>query len=152
MKRSVIHGSNSWNGAVPPIFCCAGSRPTMVVGWTETCGNLCRPSAQVPGKKNTPLPVLLRTVSAMFRPQLVPMKSSWRSLPTLRTFFPAISRATSFSVYIDNKSLTGFLEEIVTRGCSPASCDGKCGHCRAWAEKRSVSIKLSGKRSLPKRR
>ena len=97
---------------------------------------LVAPIALVPGKKNTPFPVLLRTALAMARPRLVrPARLAAIVSYLSDVFIDDFSRERS-PVYIDNHGLSGFLNEIVERGCSPAAgaCD-KCDYCSTWANK-----------------
>ena len=97
---------------------------------------LVAPVAQVPGKENTPFPVLLRTMSAMARPWLArPASLAAIASYVSDVFIDDFSRERS-PVYIDNQGLAGFLEGVVECGCSPAAgaCD-KCDYCGSWAKK-----------------
>lgn len=102
--------------------------------FTGNLWELVGPVAQTPDKKSTPLAVKLRTWRAMARPWNANPKSLFAVAAYAADTLVHDAQGGGSPVDIDNKSLGGFLEGLMQRGCSPATCD-RCDYCGDWAKK-----------------
>jgi collagenase-like PrtC family protease len=102
--------------------------------FTGNLWELVGPVAQTPDKKSTPLSVRLRTWLTMARPWIANTKSLLAIASYAADTLVQDSPGAGSPVCIDNKNLDGFLEGLMQRGCSPASCN-RCDYCGSWAKK-----------------
>jgi len=90
--------------------------------------------AQVKKEQNVPGSQYLRMIKTFFRPDLAKLST----MLALKKYGESIIihryGRENAPVYIDNRSLDGFLESIREKGCDMVSCNG-CGRCDIWAEK-----------------
>jgi hypothetical protein len=95
---------------------------------------LVAPVAWISGGQKAPLSTRLRMIALLLRPRFIRISS----LLALKKYAEAVIQSDfskkSSGVYIDNRSLDGFLEGLRAIDCNvrPKACDG-CGYCSKWA-------------------
>lgn len=99
---------------------------------------LVAPVAQIKKAQHVSWYQRFRMLSTMAKPWLIKMAPLLQMQRFAESVVPHDFGRDTAPVYIDNKSLEGFLDGLRTRPCNRGECDA-CGYCRRWAEK-TVSI------------
>jgi collagenase-like PrtC family protease len=76
----------------------------------------------------------LHMFSLAIRPRIVPIHSILEIKRFAQQVIPHEFAKGIAPVYIDNRSLNGFLKHLPQKNCRQAIC-ARCGYCREWAEK-----------------
>jgi collagenase-like PrtC family protease len=94
--------------------------------------------AQIRKEQRAPLAVRLRLMATLLRPRFVRPASLLKLKRYAEMIIPHEFEKGRAPIYIDNRALDGFLDEILAAGCENITC-GACAICTGWAD-RSVSI------------
>jgi collagenase-like PrtC family protease len=99
---------------------------------------LVAPIASIAKEQNAPFLQRLKMFVTFLRPDFMKLSSVFRFKRYAETVIPREFDRTSAPVYIDNRALDGFLEDVLRNNCRTGACDW-CGVCQRWAAK-AVSV------------
>ena len=87
-------------------------------------------------------------IKHFLKPHKVNMRAMMRILKDLNAIKENRDFYNNIGIYMDNKSLDGFLDRFARKSCRDTFCD-ECSYCAKWAQKSIVKREFDGKAEKP---